>query len=275
VRFLVDANLPRSTAAILRMLGHEVEFARDIGLAAAPDREIAARARGNAAALLTRDLDFANIREYPPEDYDGIIVLRLPDDLRRARSAWPLNDLFGTRPFSRPSRGASRSSRLAVCDFDRHSCDGKALRHRRQINRSGAWHHGGKHLPLGTSMVCRRVTANPAPGNTCQELTGASFSRCLMNGVRRCPIPPESAAYGHQYNFRSPPLRSQSKAVSGADPTPHPAKDGVCTDPIRCGTNGGTDRELALKGAEFLGIGRTPSPPVHRKPLDFLEELGL
>jgi hypothetical protein len=36
------------------MLGHEVEFARDIGLAAAPDREIAARAKGNAAALLTR-----------------------------------------------------------------------------------------------------------------------------------------------------------------------------------------------------------------------------
>jgi predicted nuclease of predicted toxin-antitoxin system len=63
------------------MLGHEVEFARDIGLAAAPDREIAARVKGNAAALLTRDLDFANIREYPPEDYAGIIVLRLPDDL--------------------------------------------------------------------------------------------------------------------------------------------------------------------------------------------------
>jgi predicted nuclease of predicted toxin-antitoxin system len=80
VRFLVDANLPRSTVAILRTLGHEVEFARDIGLAAAPDREIAARAKGTAAALLTRDLDFADIREYPPEEYPGIIVLRLPDD---------------------------------------------------------------------------------------------------------------------------------------------------------------------------------------------------
>jgi predicted nuclease of predicted toxin-antitoxin system len=65
----------------VRTLRHEIEFARDIGLAAAPDREIAARARGTAAVLLTRDLDFANIRQYPPEDYAGIIVLRLPDDV--------------------------------------------------------------------------------------------------------------------------------------------------------------------------------------------------
>ena len=30
--------------------------------------------------LLTRDLDFANIHAYPPADYPGIVVLRLPDD---------------------------------------------------------------------------------------------------------------------------------------------------------------------------------------------------
>jgi hypothetical protein len=32
------------------------------------------------AAVLTRDLDFADIRHYPPQDYFGILVLRLPDD---------------------------------------------------------------------------------------------------------------------------------------------------------------------------------------------------
>jgi hypothetical protein len=31
------------------------------------------------AAILTRDLDFADIRRYPPEGYHGIVVLRLPD----------------------------------------------------------------------------------------------------------------------------------------------------------------------------------------------------
>jgi len=38
MRFLVDANLPRSVIALLVGLQHEVEFARDIGLAAAPDK---------------------------------------------------------------------------------------------------------------------------------------------------------------------------------------------------------------------------------------------
>jgi hypothetical protein len=49
-------------------------------LAAAPAQDIAAPAKATAAALLTRDLDFADIRQYPPEDYAGIVVLRLPDD---------------------------------------------------------------------------------------------------------------------------------------------------------------------------------------------------
>lgn len=72
--------MPRSVVALLLRLGHQVEFARDIGLAAAQDGHIAARARMIGATLLTRDLDFADIRQYPPEGYAGIVVMRLPDD---------------------------------------------------------------------------------------------------------------------------------------------------------------------------------------------------
>jgi predicted nuclease of predicted toxin-antitoxin system len=79
MRFLIDANMPRSIIALVASLGHEVEFARDVGLAAAPDHEIAARAQSTGAALLTRDLDFADVRRYPPSLYPGIIVLRLSD----------------------------------------------------------------------------------------------------------------------------------------------------------------------------------------------------
>jgi predicted nuclease of predicted toxin-antitoxin system len=32
------------------------------------------------AVLLTRDLDFADVRQYPPQKHAGIVVLRLPDD---------------------------------------------------------------------------------------------------------------------------------------------------------------------------------------------------
>ncbi len=80
MRFLVDANMPRSAVALLQSLGHAAEHVRDLGLGEAPDIQIAARARSTGAVLLTRDLDFADIRYYPPADYQGLIVMRLPDD---------------------------------------------------------------------------------------------------------------------------------------------------------------------------------------------------
>jgi predicted nuclease of predicted toxin-antitoxin system len=80
MRFLVEANLPRSFLALLRSFGHTSEHVRDVGLGAAPDSQIAARARATGSVLVTRDLDFANIRDFPPADYPGLIVLRLPDD---------------------------------------------------------------------------------------------------------------------------------------------------------------------------------------------------
>src|SRR5208282_141592 len=80
MRFLIDANMPRSIIALVTNLGHEVEFVRDVGLAAAPDHEIAARAQATGAALLTRDLDFADVRRYPPSLYPG--------DYRRALAGW-------------------------------------------------------------------------------------------------------------------------------------------------------------------------------------------
>jgi hypothetical protein len=45
LRFLIDANLPRSAVGLLVGLGHFVDFARDIGLASAPDEAIAKRAQ--------------------------------------------------------------------------------------------------------------------------------------------------------------------------------------------------------------------------------------
>lgn len=80
MRFLVDANMPRSVMALLENFGHDTEFARDIGLGHVPDSVIASQARVLKAAIITRDLDFADIRNYPPHEYDGIIVLRMPDD---------------------------------------------------------------------------------------------------------------------------------------------------------------------------------------------------
>ena len=114
MRFLVDANLPRATVALLAKLGHQVEFARDVGLAAAPDSIIAARARATGAALLTRDLDFANIRQYLPADYPGIVVVRLPD-VATARVIVDAIERFVREPVFLAALGG----RLAIVEMDR------------------------------------------------------------------------------------------------------------------------------------------------------------
>ena len=80
MRFLVDANMPRSALALLKYHGHEARHVRDIGLGSAPDIRIAAHARVERAAMITRDFDFADIRHHPPAEYEGILVLHLPED---------------------------------------------------------------------------------------------------------------------------------------------------------------------------------------------------
>jgi len=83
MRFLVDADLPRPVATLVRSLGHEALDVRDIGLGAAPDEEIAGHAKAHGLCLLTGDFDFADIRDYPPEDYQGLVVLKVPDNVNR------------------------------------------------------------------------------------------------------------------------------------------------------------------------------------------------
>jgi len=114
MRFLIDANLPRAVIDAVQSLGHQVEFARDIGLASATDELIAKHALQNRAALLTRDLDFADIRRYPPDRYSGIVVLRLPDTAVAVEIAAAVK-----RFLSEPGFIASLAGRLAVVEADR------------------------------------------------------------------------------------------------------------------------------------------------------------
>ncbi len=78
MRFLVDEDLPRSADSLLRQHGHEAVDIRDVGLRGASDTDIAAYARQHRLCLLSGDTGFANVRNYPPKDYSGVVVLRLP-----------------------------------------------------------------------------------------------------------------------------------------------------------------------------------------------------
>jgi predicted nuclease of predicted toxin-antitoxin system len=97
MRFLIDASMPRSTTALLVRLGHEAVDVRDIMSGSTPDPDVAHHAKTNGLALLTRDFDFSDIRNYPPEQYAGIVVVELPDDATAANVLQVLES-FLTQP---------------------------------------------------------------------------------------------------------------------------------------------------------------------------------
>ena len=77
LKLKVDENLPVEATAILASAGHDVLTVLDQKLGGQHDANIASICRNECRAIVTLDLDFANIQLYPPSDYSGIVVLRL------------------------------------------------------------------------------------------------------------------------------------------------------------------------------------------------------
>jgi predicted nuclease of predicted toxin-antitoxin system len=65
------------TIKFLRDKGHDVVTVHDFALNGHEDTEILAFATAYHRILLTIDLDFGNIRHYPPEHHGGVIILRV------------------------------------------------------------------------------------------------------------------------------------------------------------------------------------------------------
>ncbi|MDP8991436.1 MAG: DUF5615 family PIN-like protein [Acidobacteriota bacterium] len=74
--FKIDENLPKDVAELLQSHGFDAETVQQESLAGAEDDVIAAAIQSERRVLITLDLDFSDIRTYPPEHYSGIIVLR-------------------------------------------------------------------------------------------------------------------------------------------------------------------------------------------------------
>lgn len=79
LRFKLDENLPRRIEAALLGLGHAVETALSERMGGAEDPDLLAACRAEGRVLITLDLDFADIRQYPPGSHSGIWVLRPPE----------------------------------------------------------------------------------------------------------------------------------------------------------------------------------------------------
>jgi predicted nuclease of predicted toxin-antitoxin system len=71
--------MPADLAALLQGHGHDTADVVQEGLAGEDDPPILAAAMSEGRILLTFDLDFADIRRYPPGSHAGIVVFRLRD----------------------------------------------------------------------------------------------------------------------------------------------------------------------------------------------------
>lgn len=62
---------------LLRDSGHDADTVNDEGLVGKPDGVVIAACEAEDRCLITLDLDFSDMRAYPPADFRGLIVLRL------------------------------------------------------------------------------------------------------------------------------------------------------------------------------------------------------
>jgi len=76
LKFILDADMPRSSAEVIRNLGFDVDDVRDIGMRSAKDREIIEYALRNNRIIITRDTDFGEVLRYPK--HPGAVIFRLP-----------------------------------------------------------------------------------------------------------------------------------------------------------------------------------------------------
>jgi predicted nuclease of predicted toxin-antitoxin system len=118
LRFLINEDLPKSTIDLFHSYGHDAVDIRNVGLRGAKDSEIAYYARSRKRCLVTGDTDFSNIRNYPPAEYHGIVVLRLPRD---ATADWILGLLrrFLNQNLNQKKLIAELPGKLAIVEAGR------------------------------------------------------------------------------------------------------------------------------------------------------------
>ena len=76
MKLKLDENLSRHLKPVLNGLGHDVLTAADENLLSRPDTEVAAVSIKEGRMLLTLDVEFADLRKYPPGAHPGIILFR-------------------------------------------------------------------------------------------------------------------------------------------------------------------------------------------------------
>ncbi|HEX5011129.1 MAG TPA: DUF5615 family PIN-like protein [Planctomycetota bacterium] len=76
MRIKTDENIPDTIVAMLREDGQDVTSVRVQELTGIGDSQLSRICQAEARALMSLDLEFADIRKFPPRDHAGLVVLR-------------------------------------------------------------------------------------------------------------------------------------------------------------------------------------------------------
>mgnify|MGYP001458474568 CR=1 FL=1 len=76
MNFKIDENLPHEFVDLLAAAGYSSETVAQENLTGADDAVVGRVCKEENRILLTLDLDFSDIRRYPPDAFPGFVVLR-------------------------------------------------------------------------------------------------------------------------------------------------------------------------------------------------------
>jgi predicted nuclease of predicted toxin-antitoxin system len=98
MRIKTDENIPDVIVSMLHEDGHDVMTVREQQLTGVGDGQLARICVEEARVLLSLDLEFADIRKFPPQAHAGLVVLRPGRDGPRhaARVVASIRNRLGT-----------------------------------------------------------------------------------------------------------------------------------------------------------------------------------
>ena len=102
LRFKLDENIASDVETLLSKLGHDVQTVLAEQLGGQADSVISSVCKAEDRILITFDLDFADIRQYPPREQAGVWVFRpvaqtIEHTLNLVRSALALVEIEPTK----------------------------------------------------------------------------------------------------------------------------------------------------------------------------------
>lgn len=80
----VDEDLPGTVAEAIRKAGYDAATVHQQGMAGYPDDRLWEAVQAEGRLLVTADKGFADLRLHPPGAHSRVVLMRLPQESRRA-----------------------------------------------------------------------------------------------------------------------------------------------------------------------------------------------